>query len=365
VVDDVRTPTATGSFGTLLQPLTEENETTEAVVDNGAVMAATMTDIQAAIDQLGQQRNDDARSMSFASTRDDRGSELGHDLDDEDLDGEDWHRDARRRLFEGLNAVDGRHATPPVDVEMSDESDVDDAHPHLHHNHDARSASSKKTHTTKEQPKSTQEELHRSPSPLPTSDHSSPARQPSTLEGAPKADVPPSSAPELAHAEIDLRSPSKSPASPAHSKEPSQTAPIPVQSNTQLTTPNTVTPSALPLPDSLSVPSISRTPVLPSATTLNPSHTAPTRLQSSPIIPESNYSGIYPLSQRLIRSPPLPAAPPLPARPECLLCPPSEHPTPRNGPSSKWSNGLAIEGSMRVFAQSSKVRSFCPFHFPL
>ena len=256
-------------------------------------MAATMTDIQAAIDQLGQHRNDDGRSMSFASTRDDRGSEVGHDLDDDNLEGGEWHSGARRRLFEGLNAVDGRHSTPPVDVEMSDESDDEHAHPY--HNHDTRPTSSPaknalKTHSIEEeQHQDARSLLHRSPSPLPASDHSSPTGQPSTLEEASKTDVPPlTTAPE---AEIDLRSPSKS---PVHSQELSQGVPTPAQSNTQPTTPTAAASSLRPLPDSPSAPNINQTSALPSATTLNSYHTAPTLPQPSPTIPDTNSSTIYP-----------------------------------------------------------------------
>jgi len=260
-------------------------------------MAATMTDIQAAIDQLGQHRNDDGRSMSFASTRDDRGSEVGHDLDDDDdLDGGEWHSGARRRLFEGLNAVDGRHATPPVDVEMSDESD--DGHPHAHHNDDAHPARSpsKETHSnsTKVQPRDTHAVLHHSPSPLPSSGHSSSTDQPLTLEGASKANVPPSDAPELPQAEIDLHSPSRSPASPSHSQEPPQGVPTPAQSDTQPTTPNAVTLPIQPVPDSLSVPSISHTLAPPSAPTLKSYHSAPALPQPNSTIPETNSSRFHP-----------------------------------------------------------------------
>ncbi len=258
-------------------------------------MAATMTDVQAAIDQLGQHRNDDGQSMSLASTRDDRASVLGHGLDDDDLDGEEWHRDARRRLFEGLNAVDGRHSTPPVDVEMSDESDADDEHPHLHHSHDARPAPSppKETHSTKEQLKNTYTVFHRTPSPLPASDHSSSTHQP---EEAPKANVPPSDAPEPPQAEINLRFPLKSPASPTHSKGLSQGVPIPAHSNTQPTTPYAATPPVSPMPDSLSVPSISHASALPSATTLNSYYSAPALPQPSSPVPELYSSRIYPFS---------------------------------------------------------------------
>lgn len=236
--------------------------------------------------------------MSFASTRDDRGSVLGHGLDDDDLEGEEWHRDARRRLFEGLNAVDGRHSTPPVDVEISDESDADDEHPHLHHNHDARPPPSppKETHSIQEPPKDTHTAFRRSPSPLPASDHSSSTHQPSTLEEAAKANLPSSDAPELLQAEINLRSPSKSPASSAHSKGQSQGMPAPAQWITQATTPYAATPPISPIPDSLSVPTISHTSALPSATTLNSYHSAPAMPQPSSTIPESNSSKIYPFS---------------------------------------------------------------------
>ena len=373
MVNDPRTPTATGSFGTSLQPLTEENEATEAVVDNGAVMAATMTDIQAAIDQLGQHRNDDGQSMSFASTRDDRGSEVGHDLDnDDDLDGEEWHSGARRRLFEGLNAVDGRHSIPPVDVEMSEESDADDEHPPLQQNHDARPAPSppKETHGIKEQPRDTQAVLHRSPSPLPASDHSSSTHQPSTLEEASKANVPPSGAPELPHTEINLRSPSRS---PTHSKGPSQGVLTPTQSNTQPTTPNAVTHPVLMVPDSHSVPSISHTFALPSATTLNSYHSAPALPQPSSTTPEANSSRIYPFSptSNLVSTA---ISSPSSATSSALMPPLSSASTVPSGTSSvkkphpsEWTIEQVVEWARnRGFDEGVCAKfqgSFCLFHF--
>ena len=174
-VCNARTQTATGTFGTPLQLLTVENRAFGAVVDNRAAMVATMTDIQAAIHRAARKPNDDGWSMSFASTRDDRGGELGHDLDDHDHDhdhGGEWDSGARRRLFEGLNAADGRHSTPPVDFEMSDESD--DEHPHLHPNHDTHPAVSppkkaQKAPSIKEQHQDSSSVVHWSPSPLPAS----------------------------------------------------------------------------------------------------------------------------------------------------------------------------------------------------
>ena len=207
LLPDIRTPTGTSSFNTgvpggggsvpqsnsgfhsggyggTLHPLTEENESDSAIgpagmrigsnqEKGGRMMAATMTEVQQAIDQLGVHRSnsaltDDGRSMSFASTRDDRTSVDDHDrgynddgrsvreslYDDGTIVGrermtmnEDWHRDARRRLFERVDQMDeaARRAQeeqehdereyhrPPVDVEFSDESEDEDHHNHHHH----------------------------------------------------------------------------------------------------------------------------------------------------------------------------------------------------------------------------------------
>ena len=69
-------------------------------------MRATMTDVQQALEQLGQHADGDgARSFTFASTRDGEStdheslSERDNDHDDEE-DGEDWYRSTRARLAE-------------------------------------------------------------------------------------------------------------------------------------------------------------------------------------------------------------------------------------------------------------------------
>ncbi|KAF5363809.1 hypothetical protein D9756_000046 [Leucocoprinus leucothites] len=118
------------------------------------VMKATLTDVQQAIEQLGRNRgdNDDGgRSFSFASTRDDRGTDTDTDFDLSDLDGgpggvngddvEGWHKGARFKLAEkarraveeaekleammgGLNnSGERRTVAPPIEVELSDESE--------------------------------------------------------------------------------------------------------------------------------------------------------------------------------------------------------------------------------------------------
>jgi hypothetical protein len=102
------------------------------------VLHATMTDIQEAIEQLGV-RNDSAdnasRSFSFASTKEDTATD-----DDEDGVGNtefatDWNKDARSRLAANAakqqNAMDTHGAEPhrpPIDVEMSDESEDEGEH---------------------------------------------------------------------------------------------------------------------------------------------------------------------------------------------------------------------------------------------
>ena len=121
------------------------------------MMKATMTDVQKAIEQLGRddvgEDGDGARSFSFASTRDGantENSDTDFDLSDfdgtgingNDDDGEDWHKGARRKLAakakraveeaEKLEAMigdneNGRRAiAPPIEVDFSDESDVED-----------------------------------------------------------------------------------------------------------------------------------------------------------------------------------------------------------------------------------------------
>lgn len=122
---------------------------------DGEVMKATLTDVQQAIEQLGRpdheaaEDSDRERSYSFASSH---GGETETDTDYENSDadgdiassvgGESYHVGARRKLAETarraleeadkLNAITNsmpsgrRMMAPPIDVEMSDESDDED-----------------------------------------------------------------------------------------------------------------------------------------------------------------------------------------------------------------------------------------------
>ena len=123
---------------------------------DGEVMRATMTDVQKAIEQLGRDGSgaddyDGARSFSFASTKEGADTETDDtDFDLSDLDGGfqqgdkgDWHKNARRNLAakakravenakqleamtNGSPSVSRRAVAPPIDVEMSDESEAED-----------------------------------------------------------------------------------------------------------------------------------------------------------------------------------------------------------------------------------------------
>ncbi|KAJ3511340.1 hypothetical protein NLJ89_g4157 [Agrocybe chaxingu] len=95
---------------------------------DGEVMKATMTDVQKAIEQLG--RGDFDLSDIDAAT--------------DDANGEDWHKNARRKLaakarraveeaekLEAMMSGDDkgsirREVAPPIEVELSDESDAED-----------------------------------------------------------------------------------------------------------------------------------------------------------------------------------------------------------------------------------------------
>ncbi|KAJ6565996.1 hypothetical protein B0H10DRAFT_2112103 [Mycena sp. CBHHK59/15] len=124
------------------------DETESNADTNGEVMKATMTDVQKAIEQLGSRNrststanlNEDARSFSFASTRDDRTTDDEEDETDFDMsEGEGWHKGARRKLaekarqavaeaekLEALSSGSSRMVVPPISVELSDESDAED-----------------------------------------------------------------------------------------------------------------------------------------------------------------------------------------------------------------------------------------------
>jgi hypothetical protein len=127
------------------QPLQEDSNHTDTTKDaatnhsraasNGEVMLATMTDVQQAIEQLGHKDDfDGSRSFTFSSSRDESTDhETDHDID-ADAGGEGWHKSARQKLAEkakkvvaARDAADGRvpmrSSAPPIDVELSDDSE--------------------------------------------------------------------------------------------------------------------------------------------------------------------------------------------------------------------------------------------------
>ncbi|CAE6475424.1 unnamed protein product [Rhizoctonia solani] len=121
------------AHGGPLHALAEEASDEEGERPNqrrGDEMAATLTDVQAAIEQLGVRGAAGAsRSFSFASTRTGE-TESEPDADDEDGS---WHRNARTALAAAAaksnsDSQDQWNPPPPIPLEMSDESDDDEDH---------------------------------------------------------------------------------------------------------------------------------------------------------------------------------------------------------------------------------------------
>jgi hypothetical protein len=142
---------------TPLQTLKEESETAStAGADDGPptkdnMMRATMTDVQKAIEQLGRRSTEETEgddkdgglSFSWASSRDGE-----TDTDEDQAEGQEWHKGARRKLAEVVAQrrmeMDGdaeaerqreieRRLQPPIDAELSEESEGEedeDQQPH-------------------------------------------------------------------------------------------------------------------------------------------------------------------------------------------------------------------------------------------
>ncbi|TFK69427.1 hypothetical protein BDN72DRAFT_614262 [Pluteus cervinus] len=132
--------------------IADEGLTHRRTVSGGEeVMRATLTDVQKAIEQLGQGRgmhedaDDGTRSFSFASTKDGADTETDTEYDMSDVDGGDAqpetdHKDRRMKLAEKarraiqeaekLEAMIGTNRTtaPPIEVDISDESEGEDDH---------------------------------------------------------------------------------------------------------------------------------------------------------------------------------------------------------------------------------------------
>ncbi|KEP48673.1 SH3 domain-binding protein 2 pleckstrin-like (PH) domain protein [Rhizoctonia solani 123E] len=144
------------AHGGPLHALAEEASDEEGERPNqrrGDEMAATLTDVQAAIEQLGVRGAAGAsRSFSFASTRTGE-TESEPDADDEDGS---WHRNARTALAAAAaksnsDSQDQWNPPPPIALEMSDESDDDEDH-HIRGNDLLARAQSPHTHTPTRSP---------------------------------------------------------------------------------------------------------------------------------------------------------------------------------------------------------------------
>ncbi|KAJ7847871.1 hypothetical protein B0H13DRAFT_2091141 [Mycena leptocephala] len=155
-------PVPSETVGAPLHSLAEEPESadTSPIIHcgpNGEVMKATMTDVQQAIEQLGTRNrgsstnlDHDARSFSFASTRDMTTDDEDDGTDFDMSEGEGWHKDAREKLAkrarqaiadaekleELSNGIGSSRVTaPPIPAELSDESD-DEEFDHDHEEED-------------------------------------------------------------------------------------------------------------------------------------------------------------------------------------------------------------------------------------
>lgn len=133
-----------------LQTLKEESDADSmasaardnAKTESDGVMKATLTDVQKAIEQLGRNDQDGGASFTFASYREgdntDRDTDRETDTEtDKDADGDTWHKGARHNLAEKARAAvekekiqqgSSRAIQPPIDVEVSDESEAEDDH---------------------------------------------------------------------------------------------------------------------------------------------------------------------------------------------------------------------------------------------
>lgn len=141
-------------------------------------MRETMTDVQQAIEQLGQRRNngagghtdDEGRSFTFSSMRESESTDRESDIDmeletegDEGTDGEGWNnqKNVRKRLAKKVSraneeerrerereaqmevvrarergSIMASHMAPPIEVELSDESEDEGDDDHHHRVHD-------------------------------------------------------------------------------------------------------------------------------------------------------------------------------------------------------------------------------------
>lgn len=126
-----------------LDSLPEEPEHELAQTGDSAVMTATMTDIQHAIDQLAVNRaagdSNSRRTFSFISrSESERGTEHGQDGEYDSPGG--YQGQSRKLLAENASKANSRaqstsprRLAPPIPVDMSDESDADDDDEHNRH----------------------------------------------------------------------------------------------------------------------------------------------------------------------------------------------------------------------------------------
>ncbi|KAF8958503.1 hypothetical protein BDZ97DRAFT_1923678 [Flammula alnicola] len=243
-----------------------------ASVPDGEVMKATMTDVQKAIEQLGRggggEDRDGARSFSFASTQDGADTDTDYDLSDVDgtgnaLNGDDWHKNAREKLAakarraveeaEKLEAMMSsndtssirRSVAPPIEVELSDESEAEDegdftrsskfqrAHPYILEEDETEEVEVEPTHVKEPSAAETEKQ------------------GPSTTAADTQIDMPPRDESEVPTATATkLSFPVFSPPAPAVESAPEKPADRPTSLTTSSYPPPTTPPRASTPPES-------------------------------------------------------------------------------------------------------------------
>ncbi|KAH8096600.1 hypothetical protein BXZ70DRAFT_945297 [Cristinia sonorae] len=262
-----------------LSAVVEEAEPTSNGVDDRErtlsqgeqVMKATISDVQKAIEQLGRNDRDGAQSFSFASSHGDYTdrSETETDGDGEsDEDGQNWHKDARQKLAErakleneerrakeaaenaAAQATPLRSLAPPIEVELSDESegeDDDDGH-HISARHSQRHSDPYLRHTRIVE----EDETEVNDKPGPSNSTGIPP------EVAQDLIVPPSAPSDSGSAHIEPSDEFIVP-SPADHDE----SDLPTASARQTTFPNSVKAASPELDIPHTIPSLEATPTMP------------------------------------------------------------------------------------------------------
>jgi len=246
-------------------------------------MHATLTDVQAAIEQLAVRRDTDTdagRSFSFASTREDTDAETEEEGDHDTHHSPGDAQEFRKTLAERAEMVNARKAKeqaeadpvsgaldflrrksssnivipPPIDVELSDESDADDEDEdeqavkkrHEHDIHPIHHKYTGSTSTARISESETTNHTPRAPSPLPLPTQTTPTPPEVTVVAPPPIAAPTPQTPTTATTGGFPLSQESSPGQP-RVQQPSHAAELAASISSP---PPTASPANVPLPKS-------------------------------------------------------------------------------------------------------------------